>query len=550
MMQAQTSQMPITLGMWLVALLPLAAILVLLVGLRWKAATAGPVGYLLAVIIAFTLYQTSAQNVALQTVKGIWDALFIIYVIVPALLLYYVSDKARAFDTLRQEIEIYTPNDLLHVLGFGWVFSSFLQGITGFGAPIAVTAPLLVAVGVKPIWAVVIPLIGHAWNNTFGTLAVAWEGLSLVTDVQDPTMTAVIAAVMLFVGNLPAGFTIAWMFGRGKAIREALPLILIISAIHGIGQIILAPLVPTLAGFVPGAIAVVALLWLARSKWYREQTEVEDSPVMQEGAGPQQGGDDRPTEEERAATMNDWMAFAPYIVLLALILLVQLIPPIREGPETFEIGLPFPAMETGLGVIVEEEGAYSAFSPLTHPGTFLLISAFFAYILYRSKGYLERKKVGPVLSETVKTGIPAAMALLALVPLALVMEGSGQIIQLALGIAEVASPPVYAFLAPLVGGLGTFITSSNMSSNILLGPLQNQTAAALGLAQAVILAAQTAGGAIANSTAPSNVLLGTGAAGVPGEEGLAIRKIIVYVVAFLVLAGLLSLAATWIVPGG
>jgi lactate permease len=546
MIQVQAPEMPISLGMWLVALLPLAAIFALLVGLRWKAATAGPVGFLLAVIIAFTLYQTSAQNVALQTVKGIWDALFIIYVIVPALLLYQISDRAGAFDSLRQEIESYTPNDLLHVLGFGWVFASFLQGITGFGAPIAVTAPLLVAVGVKPLWAVIIPLIGHAWANTFGTLAVAWEGLSLVTNIQDPALTAGIAALMLLVGNLLAGLTIAWLYGRGKGLREALPAVLIISGIHGIGQLILAPIIPTLAAFVPGAIAVVALLWLARSKWYSEQSKVEDSPLMEEDS--RSPADEQ--EQHDDEVMSEWLAFAPYIILLALILIVQLVPPIREGLEAFEVGLPFPALETGLGIEIEADDAYSAFSPLTHPGTFLLISAIFAYILYRSQGHLGREELGPVLGETVRTSIPASMALLALVPLALVMEGSGQITQLALGIAEIASPPVYALLAPLVGGLGTFVTSSNMSSNILLGPLQDQTASALGLAQAIVLAAQTAGGAIANSIAPSNVLLGTGAAGIAGEEGSAIRKIIAYVAAFMVLAGLISLAATWIVPGG
>jgi lactate permease len=131
-----------TLARWLVAVIPLAVILVLLVGLRWKAASAAPVGYFLAVLAAFFVFESPARNVAMQTIKGVWDALFIIYVVVPALLLYQISKRAGAFESLRHGIESVTPNNLLHVLGFGWVFASFLQGITGFGAPIAVTARL------------------------------------------------------------------------------------------------------------------------------------------------------------------------------------------------------------------------------------------------------------------------------------------------------------------------------------------------------------------------------------------------------------------------
>ena len=71
------------------------------------------------------------------------------------------------------------PNELLLVLAMGWIFESFLQGITGFGVPVAVGAPLLIGIGVKPLWAVIIPLIGQAWGNTFGTLGAAWDSLAM-----------------------------------------------------------------------------------------------------------------------------------------------------------------------------------------------------------------------------------------------------------------------------------------------------------------------------------------------------------------------------------
>lgn len=539
------SQLPVTFLFWIVAFLPLAAILVLLVGFRWKAATAAPVGYFLAVLAAFLIFRTPARIVALQTAKGIWDAVFILYVIVPALLLYEVSDEAGAFDRLRRGIEAYTPNNLLHIIAFAWVFASFLQGITGFGAPIAVTAPLLIAVGVKPLWAVILPLIGHTWANTFGTLAVAWEGLSLVTEVPNPTQTALVAAVILWVGNLVAGFAIAWLYGKGKGVKEALPAILIISLIHGGGQLALVAFTPTLANFLPGTLAVGAVLGLARTGWYKGASEVEHSQVMQEG---EQEAQTRDRDTERGAGQKEgqmplWLAFAPYIVLIILIVVVLLIPPVNNALGSLEIGLPFPELETGYGVVTEAQESYSAFAPLTHPGTFLLISAIIAYILFRTQGFIGGKRIDDIAVDTIRTSIPSAISLFALVPLATVMEGSGQVEELARGIAGVATGPIYAFLAPIIGGIGAFMTSSNLSSNILLASLQNQTAQALGISAAVILAAQTAGAALANAIAPGNVLLGISTVGETGRTGEVIRRTIFYVLIVVGLAGVISLLA-------
>ncbi len=537
-------QIEVSLLLWLVALLPLAAILILLVGLRWKAATAAPVGYFIAVLAAFFVFETSARNVALQTTKGIWDAVFILYVIWPALLLYQVSKEAGAFERIRKGIESYTPNNLLHILAFAWVFASFLQGITGFGAPIAVTAPLLVAVGVKPLWAVILPLIGHAWANTFGTLAVAWEGLQLVATMQNPDRTAIIAAIMLLIGNVLAGFGIAWLYGKMKGVKEALPAVLIVSAIHGLGQLALVAFVPTASNFLPGTLAVGAILWLAQTDWYNSASEVTESQVMQEG---EQESQDKDKEEEGQDTqvggegrMPIWQAFVPYAVLVVLILVVLLIPPINDALGAFQLGFAFPALETGMGVTTDANDAYSAFSPLTHPGTFLLISTIVAYALYKSEGYIEGTRIDDILVNSLKTIIPSAIALFALVPLAKVMEGSGQTLELALGIGQVATGPIYAFLAPFVGAIGSFMTSSNLSSNILFGALQESTAQALGISAAIALAAQTAGSALANSLAPGNVLLGLGAVGLTGRTGDVIRRTLVYTLVAVALAGVVA----------
>jgi len=266
------NNLPIDLLHWILAFLPLLILLVLLVGLRWKAHEAGTVGIFVAWIIALAFFQTPFSTLAVANGKGIWDAIFILYVVWPAILLYQISDKAGAFSSLRKGIRRFSQNQLFLVLAFGWIFASFLQGIAGFGTPIAVVAPLMLAIGVKPIYAVVIPLIGHAWANMFGTLAVGWLATIRVVDLASQPETAFQTAILLWLPNLIGGFAIAWIFARMKGVARAWPLILIISLIHGGGQLALVLVNPVISTFIASTVAPIALYPLrsaCSSRYYR-----------------------------------------------------------------------------------------------------------------------------------------------------------------------------------------------------------------------------------------------------------------------------------------
>jgi lactate permease len=163
--------LPISIAFWSLALLPILVLLVLLAVLRWKASQAGPVGMFVAAAVALFGLQTPWQTLAVAGAKGIWDAIYILYVVWAALALYLVTERAGGYDALRQGVTRFSRNELFIVVALGWVFSSFLQGIAGFGTPIAIVAPLLVGFGVRPVYAVAIPLISHIWAKMFGTLA-------------------------------------------------------------------------------------------------------------------------------------------------------------------------------------------------------------------------------------------------------------------------------------------------------------------------------------------------------------------------------------------
>lgn len=210
------TQLPIDILHWSLALFPIAALLILLVPLRWTAQQAGPMGMFTAAVIALIALRTPWETLAVGSAKGVWDAIFILYVIWPALFLYQVTEKAGGYHALRQGISRFSRNELFIVIAFAWVFSSFLQGIAGFGTPIAVVAPLLVALGVRPVYAVVMPLVAHIWGKFFGTLAVGWLATLQVVGLADVTQTAFETGLLLIIPTVLGGLTVV---GRPSAMR-------------------------------------------------------------------------------------------------------------------------------------------------------------------------------------------------------------------------------------------------------------------------------------------------------------------------------------------
>jgi len=531
-------ELPVDLLHWLIAVSPIALLLVLLAVLGWKAPQAGPIGMFLGAATALIFFRTPLETLAASVGAGVWDAVFVLLVIWPAILLYRVADSAGALVALRNGIEKFSRNKLFLVLAFGWVFASFLQGIAGFGVPIAVVAPLLVAIGVKPVLAVVIPLIGHAWANLFGTLGVGWLATLQVVDLEDEVASAAQAAILLWVVNLLGGLMIAWVFGRWKALVHAIPFILAISLIHGGVQLGVVFFSPVLSTFLAGTIALLALYPLSRWSRYSEPAEeVEDRPAMAEES-------DQPEDEQKPVMSFTW-SLLPYAVLTVSSIIALAIPPITSVLGAVEFGPSFAETETGYGVTNDDVAPYSPLAPFTHPGTFLLIAAGATWIVYRAKGFYSawRDKVGkqPIWGQTAGDAIPASIAIVSFLVLAKILDFSGQTDVLALGIAAIAPPLVFAFAANFIGVLGAFMTSSSTASNVLFSQLQLTVAESEELSSAAIIGAQSAGKAIGNAIAPANIVLGTTTAGIIGQEGAVLRRTLPWAGATAVVVGAVTL---------
>jgi lactate permease len=538
--------MPVDLLHWTLALLPIVVLLFLLVTRRWKAPQAGPMGMFTAAAVALLSFATPWKTIAVASAKGVWDAIFILYVVWPALLLYQVTDQAGGYDALRQGITRVSRNELFIVVALGWVFSSFLQGIAGFGTPIAIVAPLLVAFGVRPVYAVVIPLIAHLWAKFFGTLGVSWFATMAVVDLADPAATAFQSGLLLIIPCALGGFTVVWMYGRWPAVRQAWPLVLIISALQGGGQALVAIVNPVLCTFVGGTAALVALYPLSRWRRYAEPPQdITERPAMREVR--------RDEARDRPAPMGLAMSFLPYLILSVAAVGVLAIEPVNRALGAFSVGLPFPAVTAGRGVVTAGADPYSPFAPLTHPGTFLLVTALATWLVYRVRGYYREWSSGEeksILRGLIADAVPASMPVIAFLAMAQLMNHSGQNEVLALGIAAVAPAYAFAFLSNGIGALGAFMTSSSTSSNVLFSDLQHTVARLKGLPEAAIIAAQSAGGSIGNAIAPANVVLGTSTARISGQEGAILRKTLPWTLAAVVVTGIATVLLVLLTGSG
>ncbi len=512
--------MPIRIFLGLIAFLPILTLLILMVVKQMPVYKAACFGFLIALFGAVIFYKAPISLIIDECLKGVWSSLSIILVIIPAILIYELSKVVNAMDVFQDKMTNWCKNELLKILMIGLVFVSFMQAITGFGEPIAVGAPLLIGIGVKPLYAVLIPMIGHAWGATFGTFAAAWDSLvettGLIPYSPEYFQTALWIACFLAIINCLNGLLICWIYGKKEGIKKGFPAILIISLIQGGGEIILSQYNTTVACFLPTVFCFAALYFLNRLPVYNQPWALQNSTIMDRNKTVS-------VKNDKLITLSE--AAMPYIVLTVLAILCLLVKPIHDFLSGWEIGFTFKETVTGYGFTNEAVIKYSPMKPLVHAGTFLFISSIVSGSYYGFKKYITANELIHVMKRTFKKVIPSSISVIILLMMSKIMSGSGQTVQLATGVSKLFQG-FYPLIAPYIGLLGTFMTSSTMASCILFGKFQQTTAALLNYKAYAILAGQAAGASIGNSISTSNIILGTTTASIVGQEGKILRKTI------------------------
>lgn len=523
----------VTVFNWLLAISPILVVLILMVGLRWGGAKAGPVGWLVATLVSILFFGAGPTLLAYSQMNALLLTLYVLYIIWMALVLYNVVNEAGSIKVIGQGVVSLTKDRVLQLLALGWVFSSFLQGVSGFGVPTAVVAPLLIGLGFSPITSVVAATAGHSWSVTFGSIGASFNALIAVSGLSGHVL-APWSAALLGIACFGCGITVAFSYEGLKSVRQSALIILVIGTIMAGTQYIMAISgLWNLAGFFAGMVGLAASVLV--SKWTeRRRTTLAQAPA------PAQASAADPSTDSDPKPMSLWMAVAPYALLVVIVSLAELVTPIHAFLNQVQVNAAFPATQTSLGW-VNEAGKGKAISLFGHAGALLAYASLLSYALYHFTGHYKPGALSRILSNAVKSAVSSSIGIASMVGFAIVMEMSGMVNLLAIGLSRTVES-AFPFLAPFIGMLGAFMTGSNTNSNVVFGGLQQQTAQILNLPVALILAAQTTGGSIGGMLAPAKIIVGCSTAGLAGKEGQVLRYTILYGTILVAVIG----ALTWV----
>jgi len=512
---------------WLLAATPVALVLVLMVFFRWGGARAGPAGWFAALLIGFLVFKGGAELVAYSQLEAVLLTLFVLYIIWMALILFQVVSIAGAIQVIGQGIVQLTPDSLLQLLILAWAFSAFLQGVAGFGVPVAVVAPLLIGLGFDPIIAVACTAIGHSWSVTFGDIASSFNALIAATGLSGSEL-APWSGIFLGVACFGCGLAVAHAYGGWQALRRGSVAILLIGGSMALTQYLLAAKgLWNLAGFVAGMVGLLSSAALTRLPVYHHHNSRASRGVA--------------AEKEKAVTMNLWLATLPYLLLIVLVAVAELWDPLHHLLNQVQVTVSFPEVSTDIGWVTPNRIG-KRISVFGHAGALLAYTSVLAYIVYRATGHLKRSDLPNILGHTVRSAIPSSIGIVSMVAMALIMDRCGMTYILAKGLSSIIGE-VFPLASPFIGLLGAFMTGSNTNSNVIFAPLQKSTAELVGISVWVILGTQTTGGALGSMIAPAKVIVGCSTAGLAGQEGNVIRITLLYGLLITAVIGIIACLA-------
>ena len=467
------------------AALPIAVVLAGIGALRLPAARAGAAGLAVAAALALSVFELgaaapggAAPAVAGTLAEALHSTAVILWVILPALALHEFQQATGAVRRIRDALGGLTTDRRLQVILIAWFFGLFIEGAAGFGTPVALAAPLLAGLGFAPARAVVLALLGHAAGVSFGAVGIPTLTQAELSGLSGREIALTVTLMHAALGPLLLLAALRLAAPGPLRARDA-GWALVAAVCFFVPSVALAGLVgpelPSLGGALVGGAAFVALL-------VRFGPRVEARPP--------------------AGLAAD---LAPYLAILALVLLTRLVGPLQAALSDLALAWQLPG------------GFSGSFAPLYHPGT-LLFAGLIGAALATGRAGAAPGALGAALA---RLG-PVALALLAMLALSRLMVHAGMID--ALAEAAAGTGRAWPLVAPFLGVLGTFVTGSATASNILFTELQLSAAASLELAPVAMAAAQGAGSAIGNVVAPHNIIAGAATVGIVGREGAVLAR--------------------------
>ena len=534
-------------NIWLsaaVAALPIVIFLISLVVFKLKGYTAGGLSILSAAIVAAVGYKMPVDKIAGAAEQGIVSGLWpVASIVLAAIFLYKLTVKMGFFDVMKQSISSISPDKRIQVLLIAFSFNAFLEGAAGFGAPVAITAAILVGLGFKPLQSAAICLVANIAGGAYGAMGIPVTVPATLTDLDALTLGKNTSLILCLVTVIIA-FLIVFMVDGFKGIKETFPAIIVSGGGFAVTQFIFLNFVgPELVNVSSAIVSLLALIVFLRF-WQPKQPLTAETKEISK--------DDKATLSGKEVVR----AWTPFILLTLFVTLLntgffkQLIQ--AANPKTGQTAgalnsliFNFPYYIDGtvarVAPIVKQATPIKAvfsFAPFTSTTTAILLAAILTIIIFR----VNSRIVISTIRETAVELWGPILTICSVLAFAYISTYSGM--SSTLGLAFANTGKIFPLFSPILGWIGVFLTGSVVNSGSLFAGLQSVTASQIGIDPSLLVAANIMGGAIAKMISPQSIAVAAAAVGLVNRDSEIFAKTIKWSVILLVLAGVLNLLIT------
>lgn len=530
----------------LIAALPIFFFFIALAVLRMKGHVAGTITVAIALAVAIFFYKMPVQMALASAgygfLYGLWP---IAWIIIGAVFLYKITVKTGQFDVIRASVVSITDDQRLQMLLVGFAFGAFLEGAAGFGAPVAITAALLVGLGFNPLYAAGLCLIANTAPVAFGAMGIPIIVGGQVTGI-DPFKIGQMAGRQLPLLSVIVPFWLVAMMDGWRGIKETWPAIIVAGLSFAVTQFFTANYIgPELPDITSALVSLICLTVFLKNWKPKRIFRFDEQHTTAASAA---------IDHSKVYNFGQIAkAWSPFVILTIMVTLWSLKPFkalfAKDGPlYALVFQFPVPMLDKlviKMEPIVAKATPYAAVYKLdiiSATGTAIFLAAIISMFVLGMKPGEAAKTLKETVIELKRPIYSIGMVL----AFAFVANYSGLSATLALLLAGTGS--LFPFFSPFLGWLGVFLTGSDTSSNALFCSLQATTAHQIGVSDTLLVAANTTGGVTGKMISPQSIAVACAAVGLVGKESDLFRFTVKHSLMFATMVGIITTLQAYVFP--
>ena len=489
-----------------IAMIPVLWLIVSLGVLKMPAHKTCSFTVILTLAIAIICWRMKFIDGITATVEGMAIALWpILLVIVAALFTYNLAVETKTMDVIKKMLSSITTDKRIQVLILAWGFGGFLEAVAGYGTAVAIPASILASLGFNPLFAAVICLLANTVPTAFGALGIPVTTLATVTGLEVVHLSYVTSIQLAgFIVLIP--FLLVILTEKSiKALKGVVGITLVSGITFAVPQVFIAKYLGADLPALVASICSMACTILMAKAMNKEKVE---------------------TKEDKIGLKEGVLAWLPYILLCGLILIASpLVPSINSL---------LAKASSNIHIYTGDATSTTAFSWINTPGMMILIATFIAGLIQK----LKFTYMLDVLKRTIIQLKTSFITIMSIVAISKIMSHSGMTSSISFGLCAITGS-FYPLIAPLLGAIGTFVTGSDTSANILFGALQTEAAKSLSIDPYWIAAANTAGATAGKMISLQSIAIATSATGLIGSEGKILSTTVKYCLGYVIILGII-----------